>query len=33
MIEEFKANHYRLSKLFNEWEWNYDEQELLEEKK
>lgn len=28
-IEEFKANHYKLSELFNEWGWNYDEQELI----
>lgn len=28
-IEEFKANHYKLSELFNEWDWNYDEQELI----
>ena len=28
-IEEFKANHYKLSELFNEWDLNYDEQELI----
>ncbi|MBF7122779.1 hypothetical protein [Pediococcus pentosaceus] len=28
-IEEFKANHYRLSEMFSEWDWNYDEQELI----
>lgn len=28
-IEEFKANHYRLSEIFTEWAWNYDEQELI----
>lgn len=28
-IEEFKANHYRLSEIFTEWDWNYDEQELV----
>ncbi|MEA5158628.1 DUF1642 domain-containing protein [Lactiplantibacillus plantarum] len=28
-IEEFKANHYRLSEIFAEWDWNYDEQELI----
>ncbi|MCP9369149.1 DUF1642 domain-containing protein [Lentilactobacillus kefiri] len=28
-IEKFKANHYKLSELFNEWEWNYYEQELI----
>ncbi|MBH5331686.1 DUF1642 domain-containing protein [Lactiplantibacillus plantarum] len=28
-IEEFKANHYQLSEMFNEWDWNYDEQELI----
>lgn len=28
-IEEFKANHYRLSEMFNEWNWNCDEQELI----
>lgn len=28
-IEEFKANHYRLSEIFTEWDWNYDEQELI----
>ena len=29
MIEEFKANHYRLEEIFTEWDWNYDEQELI----
>ena len=28
-IEEFKANHYKLSELFNEWDWNYYERELI----
>lgn len=28
-IEEFKANHYRLSEIFDEWDWNYDEQEMI----
>ena len=28
-IEEFKANHYKLSELFNEWDLNYDEQKLI----
>jgi len=28
-IEEFKDNHYRLSEIFTEWDWNYDEQELI----
>ena len=28
-IEEFKANHYKLSEMFDEWDWNYDEQELI----
>lgn len=28
-IEEFKANHYKLSELLAEWDWNYDEQELV----
>ncbi|WP_128517256.1 hypothetical protein [Lacticaseibacillus paracasei] len=28
-IEEFEANHYRLSEIFTEWAWNYDEQELI----
>ncbi|WP_070083719.1 DUF1642 domain-containing protein [Lactiplantibacillus plantarum] len=28
-IEEFKAYHYRLSEIFAEWDWNYDEQELI----
>ena len=28
-IEEFKANHYRLSEIFTEWDWNYYEQELI----
>ena len=28
-IEEFKANHYRLSEIFTEWDWNYVEQELI----
>ncbi|MCF1423883.1 DUF1642 domain-containing protein [Lactiplantibacillus plantarum] len=28
-IEEFKANHYRLDEIFTEWDWNYDEQELI----
>ena len=28
-IKEFKANHYRLSEIFTEWAWNYDEQELV----
>ncbi|MDT3392776.1 MAG: DUF1642 domain-containing protein [Bacillota bacterium] len=28
-IEEFKTNHYRLSEIFTEWDWNYDEQELI----
>ena len=28
-IEEFKANHYKLSELFADWDWNYDEQELI----
>ncbi|KRM10199.1 DUF1642 domain-containing protein [Paucilactobacillus suebicus] len=28
-IEEFKANHYRLGEMFTEWDWNYDEQELI----
>lgn len=28
-IEEFKANHYPLSGMFDEWDWRYDEQELI----
>lgn len=28
-IEEYKANHYRLEKIFDAWIWNYDEQELI----
>ena len=28
-IEEFKANHYKLSEMFAEWDWNYDEQEMI----
>ena len=28
-IEEFKANRYRLDEMFTEWDWNYDEQELI----
>lgn len=28
-IEEYKANHYRLDEIFTEWDWNYDEQELI----
>lgn len=28
-IEEYKANHYRLEKIFEAWIWNYDEQELI----
>lgn len=28
-IEEFKAGHYKLSEMFDEWDWNYDEQELI----
>lgn len=28
-IEAFKANHYRLSEIFTEWDLNYDEQELI----
>ncbi|MCF1424468.1 DUF1642 domain-containing protein [Lactiplantibacillus plantarum] len=28
-IEEFKANRYRLGEMFTEWDWNYDEQELI----
>ncbi|QGX69472.1 DUF1642 domain-containing protein [Lactiplantibacillus plantarum] len=28
-IEEFKADHYKLSEMFDEWDWNYDEQELI----
>ncbi|QAR36908.1 DUF1642 domain-containing protein [Lactiplantibacillus plantarum] len=28
-IEEFKANRYRLDEIFTEWDWNYDEQELI----
>jgi len=28
-IEEFKAYHYKLSEMFNDWDWNYDEQELI----
>ena len=29
-IEEYKANHYRLEKIFTaDWIWNYDEQELI----
>lgn len=28
-IEEFKANHYKLSEMFDEWDWNYDGQELI----
>ena len=28
-IEEFKANHYRLNEMLNEWDWNYDEQKLI----
>ncbi|KZU21330.1 hypothetical protein [Lactiplantibacillus plantarum] len=28
-IERFKANHYRLDEIFTEWDWNYDEQELI----
>ena len=29
MIEEYKANHYRMDEIFTEWNWNYDEQELI----
>lgn len=28
-IEEFKNYHYKLSELFADWDWNYDEQELI----
>ncbi|MDN7023141.1 DUF1642 domain-containing protein [Lactiplantibacillus plantarum] len=28
-IKRFKANHYRLDEIFAEWDWNYDEQELI----
>lgn len=28
-IEEYKANHYRMDEIFTEWDWNYDEQELV----
>nr|DAJ07130.1 MAG TPA: Protein of unknown function (DUF1642) [Caudoviricetes sp.] len=28
-IEEYKANHYRLSEIFTEWDWNYGGQELI----
>ena len=28
-IEEHKANHYRLEKIFDTLIWNYDEQELI----
>lgn len=28
-IEEFKANHYRLSEMFDDWDWGYAEQELI----
>ncbi|MCG0772333.1 prophage protein [Lactiplantibacillus plantarum] len=28
-IEEFKAYHYKLSEMFNDWDWNYGEQELI----
>ncbi|MBA3077002.1 hypothetical protein [Lactiplantibacillus plantarum] len=28
-IEEFKAYHYKLSEMFDDWDWNYDEQELI----
>ncbi|MCC6117091.1 DUF1642 domain-containing protein [Lactiplantibacillus plantarum] len=28
-IEDCKANHYKLSELFADWSWNYDEQELI----
>lgn len=28
-IEEFKANHYKLSEMFADWGWHYDEQELI----
>ncbi|MFO1547636.1 DUF1642 domain-containing protein [Lactiplantibacillus plantarum] len=28
-IEEFKTNRYRLDEMFTEWDWNYDEQELI----
>jgi hypothetical protein len=29
MIEEYKTNHYPLSEIFTEWDWHYDEQELI----
>ncbi|MBU7497302.1 DUF1642 domain-containing protein [Lactiplantibacillus pentosus] len=28
-IERFKANHYGLDEILTEWDWNYDEQELI----
>ncbi|WP_251908342.1 DUF1642 domain-containing protein [Lentilactobacillus kefiri] len=28
-IEEYKANHYRLSEIFTERDWNYGGQELI----
>ena len=28
-IEEYKANHYRLSEIFTEWDWSYGWQELI----
>ncbi|WP_103851958.1 DUF1642 domain-containing protein [Lactiplantibacillus plantarum] len=28
-IEEYKTNHYPLDEMSNEWDWNYDEQELI----
>lgn len=29
MIEEYKTNHYPLSEIFTEWDWHYDEQEMI----
>lgn len=28
-IEEYKTNHYPLSEIFTEWDWHYDEQEMI----
>ena len=28
-IEEFKANHYRLSEIFTEGDWDYDDQDTF----
>ncbi|WP_370923779.1 DUF1642 domain-containing protein [Lactiplantibacillus plantarum] len=28
-IEEYKANHYRMHEIFADWDWKYDEQELI----